>query len=204
MVNRDLWANPTDWTAVRSWIFDREGAEERLRRQIYAATCWIYEGVYFALLSVYEHPGDVSEGTTTDRQRRHERDVMEYYLATSRDGDAWDLGWVYAGRPIVPRGGDGAFDKDLLLPASTIVTHEDRHWLYYAGGDERHGTDATNPPVRFDRRHAIGLAHLRLDGFVALAAGEQQGTVTTRPFVLEGSRLEVNPTPARARPGSKC
>ena len=45
---------------VREWTFDREGKTESLRRQIYAVTCWIHEGIYFALLSVYEYPGDVS------------------------------------------------------------------------------------------------------------------------------------------------
>jgi Tol biopolymer transport system component len=188
MTNPDLKANPTDWKLVREWIFDKDGKDEAKRRQVYAATCWIHEGVYFALLSVYEHPGDVSEGKTTDTSKRHERDVMNFYIATSRDGDAWDLHWVYAGRPLVPRGADGAFDKDLILPASTVVTHDDRHWIYYAGGNERHGTE----DVRFDRRHAIGLATLPLDRFVALAAGEKPGTVVTRPFTLEGDGLLVN------------
>ena len=31
----DVKADPTDWTMVRSWKFDREGASERWRRQIY-------------------------------------------------------------------------------------------------------------------------------------------------------------------------
>jgi hypothetical protein len=144
--------------------------------------------VYFALLSVYEHIGDFSEGRTTDRQKRHERDVMNYYLATSRDADTWDLSWVYAGQPIVPRGPDGSFDKDLLLPASTIVTHDDKHWLYYAGADERHG----NEEVRFDRQHAIGLAILPIDRLIGLAASESPGVVTTKPFKLAGTKLLIN------------
>jgi len=96
--------------------------------------------------------------------------------------------WVYAGQPLIPRGPDGSFDKDILLPASTIVTHDDKHWLYYAGANERHG----NEQVRFDRKHAIGLATLRLDGFVGLRAGETAGTIVTKPFRLEGQELMVN------------
>jgi hypothetical protein len=188
MTNADLKGRPTNWKLVREWKFDKEGKGETKRRQIYATTCWIYEGAYFALLSVYEYPGDVSEGKTTDTKKRHERDVMNFYIATSRDGGSWDLRWVYAGQPLVPRGPGGAFDQDIVLPASTIVTHADKHWIYYAGGNERHGTEE----VRFNRRHAIGLATLRLDGFVALAAGEKPGTVVTRPFKLEGSKLLVN------------
>ena len=113
---------------------------------------------------------------------------MNFYIATSRDGDSWDAHWVYAGQPLIPRGPDGSFDKDILLPASTIVTHDDKHWLYYAGANERHG----NEQVKFDRKHAIGLATLRLDGFVGLRADEMAGTIVTKPFRLEGPELMVN------------
>ena len=192
MVNPNFKANPTDWKLVRHWWFNRKGPKEYLRRQIYSMTCWIHHGVYFALMSVYEWPADVSEGKTTDLIKRHERDVMDFYIATSRDADHWDLTWVYSGKPIVPRGPDRSFDKDMVFPSSTIVTHADRHWLYYAGANERHGTFETDPPVRFKRHHAIGLATLRLDGFVCLAAKDKPGTVLTKPFKLEGDSLEVN------------
>ncbi|GAG27310.1 unnamed protein product, partial [marine sediment metagenome] len=172
---------------IRNWAFDREGPDERRRRQIYSCNDWIYHGVHFGLLSVYEWPSDFSEGGT-DPNNRHERDVMNYYIGTSRDADSWDLSWVYAGKPIVPRGPDGAFDKDLITPGSTIVTHADRHWLYYGGANERHG----DPEVHFPRTHAIGLATLRLDGFVGLEAKDRPGTVLTRPFRLAGNRLEIN------------
>ncbi len=107
---------------------------------------------------------------------------------TSPDADSWDLQWVYAGQPLVPRGPERSFDKDIVLPASTVVTHADKHWIYYAGGNERHGTEQ----MRFDRRHAVGRATLRLDGFVSLTAGERPGTVVTKPFTLEGDKLLVN------------
>ena len=42
----------------------------------------------------------------------------------------WDLTWVYAEKPFVPRGPDGSFDKDMIFPASQIVTHNDRHWVF--------------------------------------------------------------------------
>jgi neutral ceramidase len=188
MTNPDLRANPAQWKLAGEWIFDKKGAQEAQRRQIYAVSCWIYEGVYFGLLSVYDFPGDVSEGTTTDKVRRHERDVMNFYLATSRDGASWNLHWVYTDQPFVPRGADHAFDKDLLLPASTIVTHADKHWIYYAGANERHGSEK----VKFDRQHAIGLATLPIDRFVSLTAGSQPGSVITKPLVLTGEALTIN------------
>ncbi len=192
MTNPDVKADPTNWKLVRHWHFDRAGPKEYLRRQIYALTCWIYEGVYFGLLSVYEWPGDVSEGKKTDYNTRHERDVMNFYIATSRNDDIWDLQWVYAGKPMVPRGPAGAFDMDIVLPSSAIVTYQDEHWLYYSGANERHGTYETKPPVLFERKHAIGLAKLRLDGFVCLEAKNKRGTVITKPIRLEGDKLQVN------------
>ena len=197
MTNPDILRGPTNWNVVRQWHFNREGPEEYRRRQIYSMTVWLYQGVYFALMSVYEYPADVSEGRTTDLVKRHERDVMNFYIATSRDADRWDLRWVYAGEPIIPRGPDGAFDKDIVFPSSTVVTHQDKHWLYYAGGNERHGTAELKPPVTFDRRFVIGLATLRLDGFVCLEAQGPSGNVITRPFVLQATRLEVNADASR-------
>jgi hypothetical protein len=39
---------------------------------------------------------------------------------------------------------------------------------------------------------AIGLATLRLDGFVSLDAGATSGTLLTRPLELDGGTLTVN------------
>jgi hypothetical protein len=192
MTNPDIVANPTAWRIVRQWYFDREGKNEYLRRQIYSMTVWVYEGIYFGLMSVYEYPGDVSEGRETDLLRRHERDVMNFYIATSRDCDNWDLTWVYSGKPIVPRGADRSFDKDVVFPSSTVVTHADRHWFYYGGGNERHGTAELDSAVWFEKHRAIGLATLPLDRIVGWHAGARPGTILTRPFVLEGATLLAN------------
>ncbi|TFG49171.1 MAG: hypothetical protein E4H40_03405 [Candidatus Brocadiia bacterium] len=183
MTNPDVKADPTAWTLVREWKFDREGPEEWKRRQVYALNDWIYHGVHFALILVYEWPEDMSEGPA-DYHKRHNRNILEYYIATSRDGDSWDLTWVYAGKPMVPRGPDGAWDKDIMVPASEIVTHADKHWLYYSGGNERHGMPR---PLA-----GIGVATLRLDGFVCLEATDEPGTIVTKPFTFEGDKLRIN------------
>jgi hypothetical protein len=72
----------------------------------------------------------------------------------------------------------------MIVPSSEIITHDDKHWLYYAGSNERHG--APRPA------QGIGAATLRLDGFVFLEAGARMGSVTTKPFRLKGKRLQVN------------
>jgi hypothetical protein len=212
MTNPDIKADPTNWTLERHWLFDGEELhradrppieelladpaylarveKEALRRQLYMMVAWPYEGVHFGLMAVLEYPTDVSEGTETDQVTRHERSIENYYFATSRDGIGWDLHWVYAGQPLVPRGPQGAWDKDMIFPVTNIVTHDDRHWIYYGGNNERHG--CAEKDIWFGRQGSIGLAHLRLDGFAALQAGTSPGTLTTRPFPVAGKHLELN------------
>ena len=48
---------------------------------------------------------------------RHQRDILNFYIATSRDGDPLDLGWVYDAKPMIRRGPEGVFDKDMIVPA---------------------------------------------------------------------------------------
>ena len=170
MINPDLKADPTNWRTVREWKFGSAPFDEVYRRQIYALTDWIYEGVHFALMSVYENiprPGEPYD-SVQDLVKRHDHDIVNFYIGTTRGNAMWDLTWVYAGKPLVERGPDGSFDKDMIFPASQIVTHEDTHWIYYNGYRERHGIA--------DRGiHGIGLATLKLDRFIGLKAKGRAG-----------------------------
>jgi hypothetical protein len=167
MTNPDVKADPTNWTLVRTWEFDREGPDEYRRRQIYALTDWIYEGVHFAMVKVFIAGG-----------------FIDFYIATSRDGAHWDLSWIYAGERMIPGGLEGSFDRAGASPFAQPVTWQDRHWLYYGGMSKGHKNE--------DDQMAIGLATLRLDGFVSLSAADEPGTITTRPFKVEGRQLELN------------
>jgi len=189
MTNPDIKTDPTGWHLIRQWLFDRNGPEEWKRRQVYALTDWIYHGVHFGQFMVFDYPEDNSEGPK-NFHRSHNRNVLNYYLAASRDADNWDLQWIYAGRPIIPRGGDGAWDNGMLTHSAGIVTHADKHWLYYAGFNERHGV--WDPAKDKRCKVGIGVATLRLDGFVYLEAKDEPGTVVTKPFKLEGDKLQVN------------
>ena len=175
MSNPDVKADPTGWTMQRSWEFDREGPEEYRKRQIYALTNWIYEGVHFALMSVLKSPGG----------------LIDFYLGTSRDAHSWDLTWVYAGQPLIPPGQPGSFDAAGAFPFSQVVTWKNRHWLYYGAMDKGHKD--------LENYMSIGLATLRLDGFVSLEAGSEPGEVATRPFKLQGRGLELNVDASRGR-----
>lgn len=196
MANPDVKSNPTGWITLREWKLDRDGPDEHRRRQIYTMTDWRRHDVHFGLFSIYEWPNDFSEGRETDHIRRHERDILNFYLGTSRDGIDWNLEWIYAGVPLVERGGDRAWDKDLLLPANWIVTRGDEHWIYYGGANERHGTGGVFEPRR---DWGIGLAKLPLDRFVSLSAEDKAGSLLTVPFVLAGTGLEINVAAADGR-----
>ena len=73
----------------------------------------------------------------------------------------------YPRKWLIPRGADGSFDKDCVRPPANIITHNDEHWIYYAGMDERH--------YSVGRHLNIGLAKLRLDGFICLQAKDTPG-----------------------------
>ncbi len=194
MTNPDVKRDPTAWKTVRKWELDRDGPGERLRRQIMSFNNWIYEGVHFGFLQCHEYPAGIEAVAPAPKQpRRPERDVNNYYVCPCRDGDRWDLSAVYAEKRLIERGPDGSFDQGYLAPGPTPVTWDDRHWFFYGGWPT---SNATMPPS-----NAIGAATLRLDGFLYLEPWirSEPGWVITRPFRLEGGRLEVN---ADARGGS--
>src|SRR5262245_8100982 len=206
LINPDLKANPTDWTSVRSWKLDRMGRVDYARRQIYHMNDWYYEGIHFGLIAVYEWPTDISEGPYNPN-KRHERDIMNFYISTSRDAENWDFSWVYSEKPLIPRGPVGGFDNDAVYPCPTVVTYADKHWLYYCGGKERHNAYAhfydrqrkERYPGAIEKysnairdQYNTCLATMRLDGALCLEASGEVGTVLTKPFRLDGTRVAVN------------
>ena len=177
---------PAAWRTLAILGFAKGGEYERRRRQIHAFTDWIYEGVHFGFISAMERlTDDEYSSTPADLQTRHRNNIVNFYLATSRDAEAWNLDWAYASKPLIRRGPAGSWDKD-GIHAPSLVTVQDRHWIFYCGMSERFGHDDPRGLM------GIGLATLRLDGFVSLRAGQAEGSVETKPFELVGSRLELN------------
>ena len=177
MVNSwpELRSRPGDWTTVREWCLGRESGRKDYEwtRQIYSLNGWIYEGVQFGLIWSLERPGDSEE--------------MDFFLATTRRDDPWNLEWVYRDQPFLPRGPEGSFDAKWIQPAPNVVTWKDRHWFYYVGRPLSHsGQGDAQAPT------GIGLATVPLDRFVSLTASPRMGWAVTRPFRVEGRELVVN------------
>ena len=94
--------------------------------------------------------------------------------------DAWDCDHVALHKPLV---------KDDVV------------YIYYSGGSvANNANDPGHPQHDWGRREAIGVATMRLDGFVSLDGCGPDSSVTTRPLRFAGDRLEVNvraPLPRR-------
>jgi hypothetical protein len=191
----DLFSHPRAWKTLTTVTVDdslsKKTAAGVAGHQMEAMTVWIYENIYFGLMHVLtmgELTGAEGRVHVVDPDKRPETDVIDFYLGTSRDAVDFDRRWVSARKPLIPRGPDRSFDKAILQATTEIITRGDEHLIYYAGfyGQHHGGKSAGRPGGQ------IGLAKLRLDGFVCLEAGDDWGQVITKPFKLEGDTLEVN------------
>ncbi len=142
--------------------------------EVYSMTVMNYGNQYVGFPQIYHKPS----GT------------LQIQLATSRDGIDWTR--VAERKVWLPEGGAGDWDRFNISLASAPVMTDKELWFYYGGRTYRHpghsyqGKD--NGPVW----GAVGLAVLRLDGFVSMDAGFEPGEIMTVPLVLSGEELHVN------------
>ena len=191
----DLISYPRAWkTLAIVTVDDPQGKKTQAGvtvHQMEAMTVWVYENVYFGLMHVLkagEIMGVGSDGKGEDLDARHETDVIDFYIGASRDAVNFDMSWIYARKPLIERGDVGSFDKDMLSATSEILTRGDEHWIYYQGEDsQHHGARSAS-----SKGGMIGLATLPLDRFISQQAQDKLGTITTKPFKLEGDTLQVN------------
>jgi hypothetical protein len=161
---------------------------------VYNMGVFRYEDLYIGLPAMFHATGPVPNYPNTDGFQLIE-------LTCSRDLKDWTrLGdrQAFIGPSRVD---SGAYDLTQILPPSAPVVHDDELWFYYTGLKWRSsftyaGTypngEATPIPGRDRDGGAVCLAVLRRDGFVSLDAGDQEGSVISKPFTLPGSKLYAN------------
>jgi hypothetical protein len=110
-----------------------------------------------------------------------ERGLFSIELAWSEDG----LRWNRSRQPWLEHGPKDAFDSGMVLGPTDPVLLE--HEMIFPYG----GFPITHDSPRQDWEAAIGLATMRLDGFVAWRA-DKPGVLVTQPFVCDGDELFVN------------
>ena len=155
----------------------------------------LYIGFVDSVTSHYveDVPEDLWEEVYADAYAEYRTEMV-----MSRDGSRWRRlcpHWEFM-RP----GLWGAWDSDHIGLSKPIVK-DDEVLIYYSGSNLPMGATGPYHPQRgvvsVSSRcqrlgHAIGLARMRLDGFVSMEAYESGGTLTTRPIRFDGDRLVVN------------
>jgi hypothetical protein len=113
--------------------------------------------------------------------------VNDLEFAYSRDGFHWDrpdrTPFLASSRNV------GTWDRGYLHPACGICTVVgDKLYFYYSGWSGESPKLGNNTYAG----GSTGVAFLRRDGFASMDAGEQVGTLTTRPVTFKGKYMFVN------------
>lgn len=82
-------------------------------------------------------------------------------------------------------------DTWVNLPSNAPIRHKNRLWFYYSGRSSGHNS------IHPSNYAAIGLAHLRVDGFASLFATDRPATVLTKPMEWPRANLYINVDPRR-------
>lgn len=165
--------------------------------QIYQMQVFRYESYYLGLCKIYH------TGTT---------DTCDTHLAVSHNCLHWERPYRATDaprfatadkhlleyqdphtQPFLPTGPPGAWDfGNNDCPATVPVREGDELRFYYTGRYQSHSKK--NPMVRNWKGPAsvLGMARLRVDGFVSADADAGGGTIVTRPLLLKGDQLFVN------------
>jgi len=170
---RKVEANPRMWHPTIN-------RPSEYRSEIYFMPVFAYEGQYIGMPNYFESSGFIplpignQDGTNSVK------------LASSRDMRCWTP--VGDRRHFLPISemGPGKWDTGQVFATSHPIRRGNELWIYYTGIDVRYR------PPHLHARGGIGLARLRLDGFVSLHAGPEEGIFETRAIKFEGERLFIN------------
>ena len=126
--------------------------------------------------------------------------TMGVRLVYSRDGKTWQH--LNKRQPFLAPGGEGAWDAHMVTIPSRPIEVGDELYVYHGGSSNHHDWWMTGAREGVKVReatdlsavnYALGLAKLRLDGFVSLTAGPvRPGILVTRPLLSDGTRLVAN------------
>ncbi len=170
-----------NWTPI-GVIMRPDDDDPPRNRQFYNMEWMPYEDVYFGFIAVYHILPGMEPKITPGLPWL---DTVDIQLAFSRDGRTWHR----AGNrdTFIPTGTSPEdFDRSMTYVMQHPLVVGDEIWIYYVGFSGLHWATMRNEL----QGGAVGLARLRLDGFVSIDAGE--GVVTTKPIVMSGERLVVN------------
>lgn len=118
--------------------------------------------------------------------------ITDLQFAYSRDGFHWD-------RPdrriAISSSRDDVWDRGYVQSIGNVcVIQGDKLWFYYSafqGNKETAGKEWMQDGGMYSHG-STGVAMLRRDGFASMGAGNEKGTLTTRPVQFSGKHLFIN------------
>ena len=142
--------------------------------QLYNLDVGAYESLMVGLFAILQ--------TNKPPERPYEK-INNLCIGFSRDGFHWDRP---SRQPILAVSDDlSAWNAaNIQSVGGCFLVQDDQLHLYASG---RGGFTEESP-----RRLRTGLATLRRDGFASMDAGEEAGSLTTRPVLFHGTQLFVN------------
>ncbi|MCC6681100.1 MAG: hypothetical protein IT445_09385 [Phycisphaeraceae bacterium] len=153
--------------------------------QMYQLNSWYYETLHLGLLKMYHH------------EPEHRLDLQ---LVSARDPRHWDRRYR---EPVLACGDRASNEWDWAnqsLVSSSPVRVGNELWFYYSGRTRDHiqrdHLGQLMPPIG-QPWGAIGIARLRLDGFVSADAGSSGGMMETKELSLTRPTLCLNADAAR-------
>ena len=122
-------------------------------------------------------------------------------LVYSRNGKTWEH--LNKRQPFLTASGeDGKWEQFMVTVPSKPIEVGDELFVFFGGSRNHHdwwitgAREGLEVPEAHDKskvEYALGLAKLRLDGFVSLDAGQARpGIMVTRPLISEGTSLQIN------------
>jgi hypothetical protein len=187
-------------------VLRRTKMDDPFNTKLYQMEVMPYEGIYLGFITAYH--GETIQPIPKEKEAW--MDKSDVQLTFSRDGLSWhrvgkhgtidfskkhDWQKLANQATFIPGGTHGKdWDWGALYPLQAPLVFGDEIRIYYSGRTGRHWASYHGDT----KKTGIGLATLRLDGFVSINA-ENEGTMTTKPFVFIGDALEVN---ANAADGS--
>lgn len=179
--------NLQEWTEPKLVMAPDETDDAQVQREggqqshFYNMSGFPYGDHFLGFLTHFRHTGPpAQEGP----QQSGQDGLIDAQLVHSRDGRAWER--CEDRSPVIPNGPQ-AYDAGCILGvANGVIPVGDEIWTYYTAITTTHGGAIP------EKRVTIALAKWRLDGFVSLDAGADEGIVRTVPLDRHGDRLTVN------------
>ena len=163
------------WSRPTPTMFER--ADDA---QVYGHCSCVYQGMYLGFRWIF----------LPDYSRRHSSYVE---LDCSRDGHVWTR--VGAGQPFMAfNPNHDTWDATIMRPQAVLEVG-DEVWIYYMGAPteiELNNPDLPSAVCIEDVGFSCGLATVKRDRFASINAGEQVGTVITRPLDFKNGALHLN------------